>query len=263
MIKFVVYTRDTRIHDVDYVFEDCEKLLKLIPYLKKKIEGKWEIAVIEPSIQYARKFADNDIIPEYVTVTFYMERTVAEQLLTERPNLAVKNKSAYEKYMDLIADLKVIIDPDAAKELYRRVGTSKDKLPEYLSELSEQAQSGAITVNMVRNQVADERKMYASNVIDAFLMKDRWRWKKYDKLVADLGRSYAFYAMRKYVTKLLREKNNYLRNQPTTIRNIDKIDGFRICHAYVLFTEATAVELDACMRSLDNRDLLRRVYVNN
>ena len=40
MIKFVVYTRDTRIHDVDYLFEDCEKLLKLVPYLKKKIESE-------------------------------------------------------------------------------------------------------------------------------------------------------------------------------------------------------------------------------
>lgn len=261
MIKFVVYTRDTRIHDVDYLFEDCEKLLKLVPYLKKKIEGSWEIAVLEPTIQYARKFADNQVIPEYVTVTFYMERTVAAQLLSERPNLIVKDKTAYEKYMDLIADLKVIIDPKAARELYLRVGTSKDKIPEYLSELSEQA--GTITVNMVRSQVADERKIFASAVIDAFLVRDRYRWKKYNELVANLGKTYAFYAMRKYVTKLLKEKNSYLRNSQTTIRNIDKIDGFRICHAYIVFTEATAAELDTCMCMLDNRDLLRRVYVNN
>lgn len=259
MIKFLIYSRDTRILDTDYLFEDPAKFMALVPYLRPKIEGDWKIAIIEPPIKFVRQIADTEFVPEYVTLELYLEKNVAQQIMLEKPKLIVKQKTAYEKYMDLIADTKVLIDPKAAKELYRRVGTNKDKIPDYLLELSEKAENGQVTVNMVRTHVVDERKVYASEVLLAFLARDRWRWKKYNDLVEELGTRYAFYAIRKYAGKLLVDKNKYLRNEDTEIRGIDKIDAFRINQAFVLFNTTKYTELDMCMRLLENREIMRRI----
>lgn len=259
MVKYIVNTRDTRIFDVDYLFDKPEKFMKLVPYLKKKLDGDWRIAIIDPPIQFVREITDGDFVPEYVIVELYLEKSISERIMQERPRLTIKQKTAYEKYLDTIGDLKVLIDPKAAKELYMRVGMSKDKLPDYLLSLSEIAKDGKITVSDVRREVADERKVYASDVINGFLLHDRWRWKKYEELVSVLGRDYAFYAMRKYTTRLLQEKNRYLRNEETKLYIVDRIDSPGVCLAYTIFATAKSVELDMCMRMLENRELMRRI----
>lgn len=259
MIKFLVYTKDTRIFDCDYIIEKPEKLIDLIPYLNKKIEGQWSIALLLPPIKFARRLTDEEIIPEYVQLSVYLERGVSEQLCTERPQLIIKQKTPYERFMDSIGEKQIDITPKAARELYYRVGVHKDKLDEYLVTLGEENKGREITQDIIRKQIPDERKVYASDVLLSFLTKDRSRWKKYNTLVLTLGQEYAFYALRKYSGKLLHDKNHYLRNENTEIRGIDKIDGFRISQAYILFNTCKSSELDTCMRLLDERELMRRI----
>lgn len=259
MIKFLIYTKDTRIFDCDYIIEKPEKLLDLVPYLNKKIEGEWKIALLLPPIKFARRLTDDNIVPEYVQLSVYLERGVSEQLCSERPQLVVKQKTAYERFMDSIGEKQISITPKAAQELYHRVGTHKDKLDEYLVMLSEENEGREITQDVIRKQIPDERKVYASDVLLSFLVKDRNRWKKYNALVLNLGQEYAFYALRKYSNKLLHDKNRYLRNEDTEVRGIDKIDGFRISQAYILFNTCKSSELDICMQLLDKRELMRRI----
>lgn len=259
MIKFLVYTRDTRIFDCDYIIEKPEKLLELVPYLNKKIEGEWRIALLLPPIKFARKLTDDEVIPKHAELTVYLERGVSEQLCSERPQLVVKQKTPYERFMDSIGEKQIPITPKAARELYYRVGVNKDKLDEYLVTLGEENKGREITQDIIRKQIPDERKVYASDVLLAFLMKDRSRWKKYNTLVSSLGQDYAFNALRKYSNKLLHDKNHYLRNEDTEIRGIDKIDGFKVSQAYILFHTCKSSELDICMRLLDERELMRRI----
>lgn len=258
MLNIIVYTKDIRIHDVDYLIEDTDKFVALLPYLTKKIQGDWIVALFMPDIQFVRELLTTSMIPEHVQVDCYLEKSVANQVLVEHPNLAIQVKTAYEKYLDLIADLKVMIAPKAAKELYRRVGQNKDKLPEYLYSLANNASNGVITEYMVRSTVIDERRTYASEVVEAFLLRERWRWKKYNDLIEDLGNEYAFYSMRKYISKLLKEKSNYLRNEDTTLRNINRIDSFSINRAYVIFNTMSYKELPTCMYLLEHRESMRR-----
>lgn len=259
MIKYIVYTKDTRIYDCDYIIEKPEKLLDLVPYLNKKIEGEWKIALLLPPIKFARRLTDDNIVPKHVELLVYLERGVSEQLCAERPQLVVKQKTPYERFMDSIGEKQIPITPKAARELYYRVGTHKDKLDEYLVTLSEENEGREITQDIIRKQIPDERKVYASDVLLSFLVKDRNRWKKYNALVLSLGQAYAFYSLRKYSNKLLHDKNRYLRNEDTEIRGIDKIDGFRISQAYILFNTCKSSELDICMRLLDERELMRRI----
>lgn len=254
MIQIFEYTRDVRIQDSDYVIDKTEKYKSLLPYLKRKIQGDWNISIVEPPLTFVRELYDEQLVPEYVNVYVYMDKTVLGQLLAERPQLVIKRKTAYEKYLDLIADMKIMIEPKAARELYRRVGASKDKLPGYLQEL---ANKGTVTLQSVKNTVADERKTYASEVVIAFLRRDRWRWKKYDKLVSELGREYTFYAIRKFLGKLLKEKEKYLHNQDVEIKEVDSIDAYTVCHAWAVFNMTTSSELEVCMAVLENREELK------
>lgn len=258
MVNYLVYTRDTRIRDVDYLLEDGDKFLKLLPYMRKKISGDWSVAILEPDIKFVRKIADMEDMPEYINLSLYMEKAVSEQIMSEKPRLLVKEKTAYEKYQDMIGEMKVLIDPKAAQALYRRVSTSKDKLPEYLQRLSSICEN-KITVADVVREVPDERRLYASDVINSFLLKTRWRWSQYNKLVSELGRDYAYFAMRKYVSRLLLDKNKFLNNEDTEIRLIDKLDSLSINLAFVLFNTTKPEELDTCMYLLDNKDKARRL----
>ena len=258
MVNYLIYSRDTRIHDVDYLLEDSEKLKKLLPYLKKKIEGDWQIALLEPDIKFIREISESSNVPDYVNISLYMERSVAEQALSEKPRLIVKEKTPYERYLDLIGEMKVLIDPKAAKALYMRVSSSKDKLADYLQRLSADC-NGKITVADVNREVPDERKLYASDVINSFLLKKRWRWNQYNKLVEELGKDYAYYAMRKYTARLLESKDKYLRNEDTDVRLIDQLDSLSVDLAYVIFNTTKSAELDMCMYLLDNKHLVRRI----
>ena len=102
MVKYLVYTSDTRVFDVDYLYEKEDKFLSVLPYLKRKIEGDWKIAILEPDIKFVRRTFDEQLVPEYVELALYMERSIAERIMIEKPQLAVKEKTAFEKYMDSI-----------------------------------------------------------------------------------------------------------------------------------------------------------------
>lgn len=258
MVKYLVNSRDIRIYDVDYLLEDTDKFLHLVPYLKRKIEGDWRIAILEPDIQFVRKIEDGNIVPEYVTLELYLDKSVAERLVTERPTLFVEKKTAYEKYLDTIGELKVLIEPKAATDLYRRVGVNKDKLHEYLLHLASTV-DGVIKVSDVRREIPDERRVYSSDVINSFILRDRYRWKKYDALVSELGTSYAYYSMRKYTERLIADKNRYLMNEETELRSIDKLNAPGVCLAYTIFHTTKVSELDLCMYLLDNKEIARRI----
>ena len=259
MVRYEIYTKDTRIKNVDYLFEKMNKFDAIINYLKPKIEGTWEIALMDPPIQYLRDLLKINNIPEYVDVCAYVSRETARTLNNENPKLVVKEKSNYERFIDLLSEYGLVIHPKAVKELYRRVGNDKSKLPEYIMKLKEDVGDKEVTQEIVKQSIPDENRLYASTVLTAFLTQDRSRWKKYNELVQVLGTKYAFYALRKYSYKLLVEKNKYLRNEDTTIYGLERIDAFKINQAFVVFQTMKPEELDMCMRLIENRELMRRL----
>lgn len=258
MINLNEYDRKVIIRDSDYIFDKTDKLESLLPYLKKKISGEWVISLIEPPISYVRELYEVDKIPEYVKLNLYVSKEVANQILSEYPKLEIKKQTNYDRYLSLISEMKILIKPDVAKELYHRANRDIDKITDYLLLLS---RDGDITLSKVRKYVIDERTVYASDVLRAFLTKDISRWTKYKKLVEILGESYAFYAIRRQTKKFLKDKDKYLRNDKTELWYIANIPAPQICYAYTLFHRCTSDELYMCLLLLDNFDLRRAIDV--
>lgn len=260
MIKLEVYSRDTRINDMDYIYEKVDKLTAVLPYLTPKFDGDWQVAIVEPPLQFVRDIMVESVLPSHITLWVYLDRMVIAQLQLEQPQLAYHDKTKYEKFLDLIAGSSVGIHPDAAKELYKRMGASKERAEEYMSVLELNSNNREITVGLVKKYIPDDRRIYASQVLMEFLLHDRSRWTHFNKLMMELGDSYTFYAMRKASLKLLEDKEKYLRNEDVKNFRIGDIEGFRINQAYTLFYTARSFkQLLAILYTLDNRQFMEEL----
>lgn len=263
MIKLSIHSRDTKIYGADYIIDKVDKLDKLIPYLKPKIIGEWYIAVIEPPVPYIRELMASERIPEYVKLELFLERSTAMNIAAEHPEIKLQEKTEYEKFSETLKEQRVLAVPKVIREMYRRVGRNKDKLPDYIIQLKTLSGDNEITMDMVKSVVIDERVIYASQVLVEFLLGKPSRWKKYDKLVLSIGERYAYYAMRKYTEKLIKDKDAYLHNKKTEVWNIGDIDAYSVNLAYIVFHSTAPKELILCLRLLENREELGGILYDN
>lgn len=238
MIKISAMEKNLKISNADYIFDKSDKLLNVLPYLYKKILGDWYIVLLEPKPEIVRQFLDTEVIPEYVKLEIFMEPNQLEQLMLERPNMAIKKLSAWEKYQELIACTDILLDQKAVSEIYRRVGTNTKSLEEALNTLKEKVGTEVVTVKHVRLYIQDNSRVYTNQVVRAFLLDDKDAWKLFYIYEKELGEEIAFYAIRKYLRKLLKEKNSYLTNGEYKDRSVEQIDAFSIMRAFHLFETA-------------------------
>ena len=240
MIKITAMSKDIKINNADYVFDKTDNMMKVLPYLYRKITGDWYIALLEPKLDTIRTLLDTDIIPEYVMLELFVEQGQLDQLMLERPSMAVKKVTTWQKYLDLIASSNLIVEPRAVSEIYRRVGPNIKGLETALEELGNKVNNGEINIKHVRLYIQDNSRVYTSQVVRAFLTNDPRAWDYFYINEMELGTEIAFYATRKYLRKLLKEKNEYLLNRETKDRAVETIDAFSIMRAYSLFETASS-----------------------
>lgn len=265
MIQLNELTRKTRIKKGDYTFDGEADLIKLLPQLTPKFDGNWELILVDPSVKYVHSLSEGYSLPNYVDCYIYMGMAKLEQVLLKHPTLMPKKQKPWEAYMSMIAELQHVIDPNAAKYLWKALSGDVDKLKEALDKLDDDCEEITITVKQVKDvYTASIKPVFASEVVEAFFTKDRGRWTEYSKLVSMLGERYGYYAIRKQVFKWLTEKASYLKNEETTLRSIADVDALFIDYVYMLFYfSADYRELPALMYEWDNRNdkaVERRLY---
>lgn len=251
MLSLHAHSKDTKLFGVDYILEDKDRLLKLLPYLVPKLEGVWYVALIEPTLETVRMFLNTNIVQDHIKLDIYLDRSSLEQILLEYPSLSVKELTPWEVYQQIISRFPVPMDSKAMREIYFRVGPKREALEEALDKFKE---LDYVTVRDVDKLYVPRRRIYARQVAQAFLTKDKNRWKKYCALEQELGISIAYYAIRKYIRKLFKEKDKYLNNKETTDKMVDKIDVYTIIHAYYLFSQSTDYhQLPALLSCIERR----------
>jgi hypothetical protein len=252
-MKFRVLRKDTKLAKSDYVFDDTDKFALILPYLKPKLNGDWAVAIVEPPIDVVRNYIRADNIPPWLNVTVYMEKGALSQLFMEFSHLSTKEPSPWEKYIELIKEFDVPMEDKAMREIYYRAGPSTESLTEAL-ELFRDLEF--VRMPDVNKRLLPVRRVYARQVLIAFLQKDKYAWKKYSQLENELGVAISFFAMRKYLRKLLNEKNAYLRNKPVTDKAVTSVDIYTIIHAYLLFeTASSEKQLPSILSCIERRIL--------
>ena len=254
MIQLVLRKPKTKFPEADYILDNSEDILDLVKVLTPKFEGNWEILLVDPKITLIKQLVDTDIIPDYINCLAYINNTKMEKLVMDYPKLVPVQKSIKELYKEMVGRLKHLIDTNAMYELYNAIGPNLGELQDALLKLDNECEGNTITLKQVRASFNCTRRYYASDVMLAFFRGDRYRWYKLDKLVKDLGDSYAYNALYKYATTLLKEKNKYLHNEDTKLHAVENVDSMLICYTYSLFANSHNYNnLYGIMLAIENR----------
>lgn len=237
MIELRQHKRDMDFTSYDYIFEDSKKFEEVLPYLTPKLDGTWSVLLIEPKLAVVRTYLDTSLIPSYVMLVITLEGEHLSQLYLERPQLEEKELSNWDIYMNLIRDFPVPMDDKALREIYFRCGPNEASLKSALSELVDYSY---INMQVVNKHFAPVNRVYASQVVRAFLLGNfKTAWRMLPMLEQEVGSTIAFYAMRKNIRKVFTEKNAFLRNEDTHNKLVEMVDGYTIVLLYWLFETAT------------------------
>lgn len=226
MIHFV--TELSRSH-FDYRIDKPDRFYELLPYLYPKLSGDWKIELVELDINVVRDLLDHVTLPEYLDITVVLAQDVLARLQMEYPNVSAVKKTIWEYYNDLIAKLPILIDSKAASMLYNRLPRDRIVMKQTLDHLAKTCEAkGVISTSDVKAVTLNNVTVYSNQVLRAFVLCDKNRWRLYGQFELALGEDHAYYAMRKYVKKLLKEKTQYLNNEPYKDKNVEVVDTYSL-----------------------------------
>lgn len=266
MIQLCVLKKKMKTPDADYTLDKYDKFLNLLTVFTPKFTGNWSVLLIDIDLKSVRDLVENQVIPDYVDVSVYLPQAKLDTITADHPKLAPKEVTPKEAYLEMVQGIKHLIDKKAWWMLYNAIGPDLPSLQDALTKLDEICEGPQITPKMVQQNYLVQDKVYASDVVAAFMRGDRYRWVKLSKLTRDLGDEYAYNAIYKQVKTLLHDKHEYLQNRDTKSKLVDKVDAPKICYAYVLFANSSGYkDLHAVMYDFDKRclqSLERSLYVN-
>lgn len=252
--KLKEYNAKVKLPNADLCLEDVSVLYKLLDNLSPKIEGKWEIQIINPTIKDCKQLLDNKNIPEWLNITVYIQAKKMEQVCLEFPEYMPKQVPFKAQAEELLMGVQHLIDKNAFRTLVDAFRGNLPDLQRTLTELDESCTGSRITLKDVQSKVNYTRPVYASDVMNSFLLQEKQRWSLLNKLVQNLGSSYAYNALYKYVKTLLNQKAKYLNNEDVELRVIKRIDAPSICYAYTIFSiSRNHNQLYGIFQVIDNR----------
>lgn len=254
MIRLIQYKRKMSIQQNDYFIEKMKDLLYLTEILTPKFSGTYVIVFFDPTLAECKELIDENILPEFIDCYLYLNKQKLDKLLLDYPKLVPKQKSAWETYQEMISSMTNIISSTAAKMLYKAIGANETALEEALSKLDAECTTGTITPKDVQKNFMYTPRVYASDVLDAFLMQSKNRWTLFEKYYKDCGDEVAYYALKKQVKAALSDKVAYLNNEDVKRKNLGRIDAPYFCYAYTIFANSSSTkDLYSLMVALDRR----------
>ena len=265
MITLKELSKKTPLPDADYVFEKTDKIMDVINNLTPKFFGQWLILIIDPTIKYVKDLVVSGSIPEWIDIEIHMSAKKVETVCLEFPKLQPKKVSNKEAFEIAIKNTRNLISKPAAKLLYQALGSNSEELDKTLRKLDEECKTGEISYKQVQTEIHFTKVIYASDVMNSFLLKEAQCWQLYHKLIHNIGMEYAYNALYSYVKSLVQDKNKFLHNEDVKNWRIKHIDAPLICYVYLLFANSSSyTQLPAIMYYVQNRcsETVERV-INN
>lgn len=266
MIELHLHKPKEKIPDADYVLEKTDKFFDIIKFLTPKFSGKWKIILIDPKLKFTKELLKDETIPDWIDVSIYVGQKKLTSVVLEFPKYQPKSKTRKEEFEDIIKTMNHVIDESAKRALFKALGSSSEELRDVVEKLDKECTQETITLKQVRNSINYVKRVYASDVVNAFLIGDARRWYLYNALVKELGMEISYYAIYKYVKTLLKEKSEYLQNKDVKQYIVKKIDAPLICYTYVLFANSNNYnQLYGLMYAIEHRskESMERIqYVN-
>lgn len=253
MVSLKEFSRKTKLPKADYTLEKLDELKRVLPSLTPRIEGRYSIIMVNIMTADALKIVEDIQIPEWIDVTMFLSAKRIEVVGLKHPEVLPKKETFDEQVNSVLTTLNIIIENKALRKLKSAYWNNISDFTDACHLLESKVQ-GTVTLTTLKKYVNYQKPVYASEVLNAFLLADRRRWSKFNTLLTELGDSYAYNALYKYAKTLLLEKNKYLQNQDTSLYVLSQVDGFTIGYVYSLFAMSTNYkQLQGIMHDIDAR----------
>ncbi len=254
MIELLQHVKDDPIPDCDYFVDKVDKLDNLISVLTPKFSGNWVIVLFDPKLPFIEDFLSDKNKPEWIDFIILTGKKKLDIVLINHPEYSTKRLSTEERLNLIIKGMRHAIDENAKRYLLKALGSNVKEMTEVLTKLDAECNAVSIGLKDVKVLVKYQKRVYASQVMNAFLERSVDRWSLYDKLVHDLGIDHAYNACYSYTKKLLKEKEKYLVNEEVKLFVVSHIDAPSICFAYRLFINScNSYQLIGILRAIDMR----------
>lgn len=255
MVRFEQLARNPKFKDADYVFDDEDTCLQMMDRLTPKIGSAWIIYLVDPSLAFVRAhIADAKTIPDFVDCVVYVHASKMDSVFEMCPWAKLETLSMWDQFKQLVAELDHPMNKNAYSYLYNSIGPNYDELKEALEQLDTECEEDTITLAQVKKSYLYTKRIYARDVLEAFVGKRSNRWNTYSKYVKELGLEIAYYALRKQITTALIEKCKYLNNEQTKNKLALGVDAATLSYMYFVFNNSSSFyELPGLMYKIDNR----------
>ena len=255
MVNLHVYKRKLRFPQYDYMFTKVEDFRTLLDVLTPKFQGNWSIILLDPDIKETKPLLEEGVVPDFVECLIYMPQNKLDIISLSKPKEEQVKESPWDTYLRLIGEMDVNVDIHAARLLFKLCGPYVETLEQSLKLLQEYC-SDNITVQDIKKHFVSTSRIYARDVLIAFMTHDRHRWSKYYEFEKELGSAYAYNTLYKSVKTMLLAKAQYLQDLEVTHRYLQQVDAMSIDYAYMLFAMSTShQQLPAILYKLDNRSV--------
>lgn len=262
MITVLEKSRKIRLPKYDYFLDKFDKLDFYFQNLTPKFEGNWTIILNDPKLDVIDSLLAK-AIPDFIDCVIYVSNAKLNTIVLSYPSLTPKEVRVKDTLNDLIKDLHNTIDKAAVWAVYDVIGNNAEELEKAFTKLDSECTTGKITLRQIQKTYNYTKRYYASQVMLEFLTKSRYRWQHFDKLLHELGDNYAYYALKKQIVQILKDKNSYLQNKDVKGRIVREVDAPFICYVYTLFMNNTNPKnLYSIMYQIDNRNIdnLREIF---
>ena len=263
--------KDTQFPYSDFIFEKYKDYIKVVPYLIPKIQGRWTIILVDFTMEQMKEVEASNL-PSFVEITSYMKPDLMDIFLQEFPKYMVNTKSSWDQMVEVIIYKKLDATSKALKMLYSRCKGNIDEIFRKLNDIEKIVpEGGMITEKEVNALVKEEDTIYSRDILLSLLLhgdKSIPRRGNYlskfrnanvtnlvDRFVGDLGRDYAFYALRKYTKKLYDNKMKFIQNKDCKDEQVLKrIDVFTLAHALMCFEMSNPKQLYVVLDEIERRN---------
>lgn len=223
--------------DYDYIFKDFTSFYEIAQLVTYPLNGRYKIRIDTDSVKDIFEFLKVSEQYEMLSITIYAAPAVVEQVSMRKPNVPVKEQvRGIDILKGLISQKRLLLGKGVLYDLYNAIAHDTETMAEAVELLAaEYGESTEISNSMLAKHFILNKVVYPRDVVNAFIWKSQWRWKKLGQCVALMSNAVVKGAIVNNLKKIVQEKNAFFTtgNCSRYIRSLDTESVLRMYSVFV------------------------------
>ena len=206
-------TRNSNLPEFSYIFKDFNEFYELANVIEVPLIGTCYILIktddYEEVLNFIKRAEDFRYLVVYIEVSESLLKYIA---LREPCASYLSDVDNFEVFKELITKHEILFDAKCLRPLYYAIPHNYEDMDIALQEIkSAYPDARTITLEHISRLFPIDTYVYPRQVLISYLRMDRWRKARLNKCLETFGNDLCYYAMRKTLRNLLKEKISYLK----------------------------------------------------